>query len=225
MINKTPESLDQNIEMVPEGKVLEYEDLDEQQIERLKEDIKEHNGLVRIFIHADWITNDYEERIKKPMLRLLRSRNSPPIFFLEDKTDFDNIKKIFGILDEDLGILAKPIYLQRTMKQRPYPIFSKSTYEGLGKYRDYDLSDENSLVETNTAMFIVSLEGLGVKKILIGGNNLVIDGKDLQQCVPSFIEKIDVLKNEGFTDMDVKVSEMTGPQRRSDLRGIRDDLI
>jgi len=65
---------------------------------------------------------------------------------------------------------------------------------------------------------------LGVKKILVGGANLDTDTPErLQECVGNFIELFNAY-GEKF-DFDIKVSSLTIPKNRQDLRGIRDEFV
>lgn len=220
-------------EEIKSEKVLDFENLDENQIQALKNEIEKHEGLIRVFIHTDWFTDVYEERIKKPMIRTLRSENSPPIFFLEDTHDLDDIKKVFGILNSDGKLLAKPVYLVETMRHLPYPIMQDAPPPEVS---DDDgskiVSDENlKYGHKSTGRFLFMLHVLGVKKILVGGNELIIDNsKNINKCVGNFVKILDDLRDirKKYPDMpeiDYKVSEFTGPKNRGDLRGIRDDLV
>ncbi|MEI6480605.1 MAG: hypothetical protein WCO12_03755 [bacterium] len=225
------EKFNQNLEKNPEEKVLDFANLNHEQVQNLKDEIRSHDGLVRVFIHADWYTDEYEKRIKYPIMRLLRSKNSPPVFFFEDVRYFEDVKKLFEIFDGDEGFLAKPVYLVKTMQRLPYPIMDGVP---LPKTETSDSSISDESVEygyQSLSRFFIVLHVLGVKKILVGGNELIIDDtNDVNKCVGNFIKVLDSLREVGerevdFPKIDYKVSEMTGPKNRSDLRGLRNDLL
>ncbi|MEI7810732.1 MAG: hypothetical protein WCI41_04250, partial [bacterium] len=104
------ENFNQNLEKNPKEKVVDFANLNHEQVQDLKDEIQNHDGLVRVFIHADWYTDEYEKRIKDPMMRLLRSEKSPPIFFFEDVRYFEDVKKVTKLLNDDIGLLSKPVY-------------------------------------------------------------------------------------------------------------------
>ena len=225
------ENLKQNLEENPKEKVVDFTSLNHEQVQVLKSEIQSYDGLVRVFIHADWFTDEYEKRIKDPMMRLLRSKNSPPVFFFEDVRYFEDVKKIIEIFDGDEGFLAKPVYLVKTMQRLPYPIM-----EGVplpkAENSSSSISDESAEYGYKSlSRFFIILHVLGVKKILVGGNELIIDdSNDVNKCVGNFIKVLDSFREIGeketdFPKIDYKVSEMTGPKNRSDMRGVRDDLL
>lgn len=218
-------------EEIKSDKVLDFENLNKEQVQVLKDEIEKHKGLIRVFIHTDWYTDQYEDRIKLPLFRTFKSEKSPPIFFLEDTRDFELVKKVIGLLDSDNDLLSKPIYLVETMRHLPFPIMKGVPLPEPDK-DNVEVSKENLVYgNKSTGRFLFMLHNLGVKKILVGGNELIIDDSgNINKCVGNFIAELDMLKKMGeiYPDapkIDYKVSEMTGPKNRSDLKGIRDDLI
>ena len=225
------EKLKQNLEKSPEEKILVFENLDEKQVQTLKEEIQKSNGLVRVFIHADWITDEYEKRIKDPMFRLLQSEKSPPIFFFEDVRDFEDVKKVLELFNRKMSLLAKPVYLVPTLVRVPYPIMEEIPLPKTEAPESLTKEESIEYGHKSLGRFLFILHVFGVRKILVGGNELIIDDSgDVNKCVGNFVKYLDVLRelseeHSDFPKIDVRVSEMTGPKSRSDLRGVRDDLI
>ena len=224
-VEKIPAEEENNPEQINSDKVLEFQELSVEQGQDLKEKIKQHNGLVRVFIHLLRTPDNYEERVLDPFVRILNSENTPPVFLFEDIRDFEHMKRL---LSEPSNVKIKnPVYLVKTLERVPYPVLVDRPLPPPQKNRE--ISDEYLAYGSRSmAEFFVRMDILGVKKILIGGNNLVINGKETQECVANFISFSGILKNDPSPDMpkiDIKVSEITSPNNRSDLRGIRDDLI
>ncbi|MEI8338118.1 MAG: hypothetical protein WCF92_03160 [bacterium] len=225
---KIPTEKENDFEKVSPDKVLEFENLSEQQAEELKERIKENDGLIRIFMHSLRVPGGYEEKIYLPLLRILNSENTPPVFFFEDTRDFENMKKLLP--DFQKRQLKKPVYLIETLERLPYPIIKdeplpESTKEKKITDEQFDYGGKS------TIRFLFQLHNLGVKKILIGGNNLVIneerEGK-IDECVANFIDIVKILSESEEPDIpkiDIKVSMITAPNNRNDLKEIRPDLV
>ena len=226
-----PEIQNENkAEEINSDKVLEFENLTQEQKEELKERINEYKGLIRVFIHSASILAMHKNELQEPLIRVLKSEKSPPLFFLEEGRFFKALERAIGAANEK-GLLARPIYGIRTLKNLPYPIM-KDKLPPPAEEINSKISEENLSYGTkSTGIFLFNLHELGVRKILIGGSELIIDESgNINKCVGNFIDELDKLKKMGemYPDapkIDYKVSEITEPKNRSDLKGIRDDLV
>ncbi len=216
MSNELPEKA---IEAEKEA-TLELFSLNEEQSAELKKRIEKFHGLVRIFIHPDTISPDEYSKQFLGFVMTISSENSPPIIFLEDHNHVEGFKEDFELMRDKL---PNPIYFAETLPRFPYPIFPGDTVPNeIVEFREMPLEQQKNAVKGMRTLAII-LRNLGVKKVLVGGANLEIDDSDrLQECVGNFVESFNMC---GESDFDIKVSNLTIPKNRNDLRGVRDKFL
>lgn len=100
-----PTQQENEAEKINPDKVLEFENLTAEQAEELKGRIKEHNGLIRIFIHILETPKEQRQKNLSAVKRILESENTPPVFFLEDTRVYKLLEKLLS--GEDHNSLLK----------------------------------------------------------------------------------------------------------------------
>lgn len=75
--------------------------------------------------------------------------------------------------------------------------------------------------------FLALLKSAGVKKVIVGGAELIVDDGKVENCVGNFIDFFKFISEHGYDlDMELKVSEGTIPHGRKELRNSnRIDLL
>lgn len=209
------------VEQKKENPVLELFNLSEEQKRELKERVEEHKGLVRVFIHPIAKLKkgkilENRERVSDILVRNMFSEKAPPIIVFENAGAIEGWKK----LTEKHTKITKEIYLVPTILYYPYPIVPGKP-EPSGRDVDGNLREEDyDYVEEGVAIFMKSLNDLGVKKIVVGGTSLeVLDGR-LNRCVGSFIA---FMKKK--SDIELRLSLGTAPINKSGIRKSHPGLI
>lgn len=217
MSQENPESINESGEKFG----FELFNLSPDQKQKLKDRVEKHNGLIRIFIHPDVEPIDNSEienqqRVKDIFFKSIFSENSPPIIVFENN---ENIVNNPESLEKSLGT-PEDVYLIPTIKDYPYPIVP-GTEEPMGRDEKGQILDEDlRYIDLGFAYLVKYLNELGVKKILVGGTSLAIDGGHLTQCVGNFIE---IMKEH--SKVEIKLSLGTAPLNRNDIRDSHPDLI
>ena len=221
MNNELPKTIES------EGQKMAYElfDLDENQKQELRRRVEESKGLIRVFIHpiaelksGEPIEN--HDRVLQTLSRTISSEKSPPVIILENFRAVDGWKEAFRKNETDSLRLAKDIYLVPTIFDYPYPVIP-------GKPAPEERDEEDQLkdkdleyIEEGFRNFIEYLNGLGVKKVLVGGTSLKIIDGHITQCVGNFIQMMNEL-----SDKDMKLSLGTAPLNRTDVKDSHPDLL
>ncbi len=195
--------------------------LDENQLIDLKERIEKSNGLIRVFIHQDSISQTEYPKQALGIQKTAMSEVSPPIIFLEDCNYLDKFRKNIESIQ---GGLPNSVYFVETYPSFPYPIFPGSPMSHETKsFKEMSTEEQDGAIKGMRFLGHI-FNILGVKKILVGGANLNTDTPErLQECVGNFIELFNAY-GEKFV-FDIKVSSLTVPKNRQDLRGLRDEFV
>jgi len=97
--------------------------LDENQLVDLRERIEKNNGLIRVFIHQDSISQTKYPKQVLGIQKTVLSEVSPPIIFLEDCNYLESFRKNIDSIQENL---PNSVYFVETLPSFPYPIFPGS---------------------------------------------------------------------------------------------------
>ena len=147
-----------------ENSVLELFNLSEEQKRELKERVREHNGLVRVFIHPipslqDGIVLENQDRVSQILIKTMFSEKAPPVIIFENARMKGRWKKSLEKAPRDL---PKEIYLVSTQDDIPDP-------------------------KDGIEQFVKFLDEMSVKKIMVGGTSLEVLHYHLNRCVGNFI--------------------------------------
>jgi len=208
-------------ETEPKGKILSFFELDKEEENNLKEEVKRHNGLVRIFVHPNFEEyagyEDKQQQIQsakklrqmdRALQRILESSSDklPPVIILHAINEIWNLTK----------------YDVKTDKMVQDYKLATEKLEKMGDWMNdvkYNSRDNNIyIVPTKSCSpdpvllcahnekeawgeMIDELKSLGVKKILIGGAELYTPDKIyMEENMSEYTEQdgtIDVMKYLG----------------------------
>ncbi|HYC34299.1 MAG TPA: hypothetical protein VEC13_01050, partial [Candidatus Paceibacterota bacterium] len=172
-------------ENIPEHSFYDFFNLSEEQFIQLKQKVAEWNGLIRLFVHP---TESVEYTDRKKIIDLFfnlihRSKDkTPPVVVFEETGEWSDLLK--EIIDEQVPKEDSNLpYMIETIERHPFPVdeeYPELTHKrgslavpgtsNFDRERDYLVK-----VMANLASHFMAL---GVKKILIGGNNLVYSEKN-----------------------------------------------
>lgn len=223
-----------------EGKFLNFFELRGEQIKELQKSIEEHNGLVRIFVHPDY-TNyaDYEkdrrghqmakklQQMNEALKRILSSddEKTPPIIILESQLGLSDKLKRLKIFSGTGVTYRDQVEIWQELRAQ-----GKESHSD--ELRQFQLTNDTYIIPTAFAAPMPFIEDaatekdaweklnkklleLGVKKILIGGNELYtsdLKNEDwLGGCLGHTIEE---LKN----NFEIELSTLIYPEGRKELR-------
>jgi hypothetical protein len=210
-------------EQKKEEKVLELFDLSEQQKSKLRDEVKKHKGLVRVFIHpvaklksGKEIEN--KERVSDILGRTILSEKTPPIIVFENAGAIEGWKKSI----EKHAQITKNIYIVSTILDYPYPIVPGKPEPSERDENGYLQDKDDDYIEEGVTMFIEFLKDAGVKKIMVGGTNLEVIDDKLNRCVGNFIRAMKYIDNH---EIDIKLSLGTAPLNKQEIKKIRPDLV
>lgn len=203
----------------PQEKIIDLFTMSQEQGDSLKNEIGEHHGLVRVFIHQDYISSADYPKISFGIARTLLSKDSPPLIFLEEHNLLDTFLKGLSELEEEL---PNSVYFVKTLTKVPYPIFPGDPTPQETEFNKTSTEEQDKAIRGMQLLGLV-FQDLGVKKILVGGANLVAYNPErLQECVGNFVELFNETGNFNFN---IKVSNLTIPDNREDLKGERNEFV
>ncbi len=198
-----------------EPRILDFFNLNEEDVSKLQERIKQSDGLVRIFIHPlDNVENS--SRVREILVATLFSEKAPPIIIFE----YEKAKEIWTrVFENGEHKMPNDAYMIPTIANYPYPKLEdrpEPERDSKGWLKDESLA----YVEEGIEKFISELEKLGAKKLLVGGTSLEIRKNTLTRCVGNFIGFMKM-----HSDFELKVSSGTAPLNREDMRENYPDLV
>jgi|GEM_PF-2952052 len=244
----------QDSEPILEGKTLKLFELTPEEKERLRLKIAEHNGLIRIFVHPDYLNyaNYYKEdpekaaslkKYEEVFRRILRSpsEKNPPALIIHGiaggsldlstyAEKFDRIiqGKEWESVSQDYQTYSD-IYVIPASSTNPTPFIKEATTVPEPKWKIGMTAEEArgmwAPYEKAWEILAETLRDLGVKKILIGGNELYVSGKfdepkdskfDIMEHVGGCVGlTIQELRAHGF---EIELSILTSPEGRKEIR-------
>jgi hypothetical protein len=215
------------------AKFIDLFELSEKESDLLRKRIEENCGTIRMVIHPffrkpeniDIVTDDKVRRLVRiqnaiKRLTALNSKHTPPIIFMEDAEEINELEKRL------IGLAKGKIYFVRTAHKSPRPLDPLTPPTRLD-----DASIEGNLAgdPKSWRLLIETLQCLGVKKIIIGGENLYItenrdDPESRNAEYPFPVAKVKLGGCAGTTIkqlrkiFDVSFSCLAFPDSREDLR-------
>ena len=169
----------------------------------LKKDIEYCSGIIRVFIHPYYRKNNevlqidekQKQRYEKGLKLMFESisMEKPPVFIMEEKIAVPNF------ISEVIKILKDKVYLIKTHEDTAEP----DIIEQSGDY-------END-VKKNWTELIEKLKSLGVKKIIIGGREFIVDSfdnKKVTACVGNAINNLS-------KDFEIEISNLVLPDEKN----------
>lgn len=212
------EFLKQEQKRTAENKILNFLELSEAEENLLKKRIEENQGLIRVFVHpyfekiSPFLNKKRAEQMKVMNLALqkilsLPEEKTPPILFFEEEEEIPQLEEGIGDIE-----LKNKIYTIPTFSCNPGPRINKEEFNV-------------KTIEKNWKVVIDKLKSLEVKKILIGGIQLLAfaeasfspdksDEIKYQGCVGGAINHL----SENF---DIEISNLAFPESRKDVDEIK----
>lgn len=220
-VSKNTEPTIENIaEAAPKEPILDILNLNMEEQDSLRQRIKKYDGLVRIFVHPlfdKWRGNEHEyiskqrphpyakiREIEEVLANLasMETEDTPPIIiFEEQKYSYELYQWLKHGMPKEAH---NELYLVETHTKSSDPIMAvKGEGQGWNKL---------------TTLF----QGLGVKKILLGGTQLnLIDAKTriiYNNCVGNLFEHLAKEKGGEFA---IELSSLTYPRSRQDVLDLK----
>lgn len=223
-----------------QGKFLDFFELSAEQTQTLKKKIEEHRGLVRIFVHPEYLEYAWgeeidhnQEMVKKlkqmneAMKRMLSSedKKTPPIIIMEGQLGLLDKMKKWKLFDEKGITYADQVEVWLELRAQgkekhqadlqKYPLANDTYIIPTAFANPMPLIDDMETEKDAWKKLNDQLLELGVTKILIAGNELhlpeVENDSTLGGCLAITIEE---LKN----NFEIELSTLTYPTGRRELR-------
>jgi hypothetical protein len=190
-----------NIAEQSEMRIKDLFALNEEEQQKLIQDIAKSNGVIRVFIHPYYDINhridhnDETAHIRK-WLEYMAASNSdkqPPVFIFEE---FNRVNELNSKLNETVG--QNSVILVKTYRNDPMPVCASGEEGSMWK----QLMAWKKLRK--------KFKELGVRRIIIGGMRLEVDPENIYGCVGNAARNLE-------SDFEIIISYLSAPHSRREL--------
>lgn len=195
-------------------KFMGFFELSKEEENKLKDRIALHNGKIRIFIHPDF--EEYNEKFKNKEVafkKILESpTDKPPIFIFESSWQspwqgYEQFSEDTKNKDDESLLRATNIDLIEKLSKRyeDVNIVDNVFFILSGGSRPDPLVPDAKTKEQAWEIFINKMKSLGVKKILLGGTELIVSNNN-----PFEIKDVSDIKSLSAPEGEVNLSGYVG---------------